>query len=88
MFEEHGDEISDGLQRSMKSNLLPVILTGIGIAWMMLGQRDDGYGSRGGSGRRYPAHRQPQYGSQHIDDAAKTAKAKIDEAKSEVSTET
>jgi len=79
LFKEHGGEISDGLQRSVKRNPLPVILTGIGIAWMMLGQRDDGYGSRGGSGRRYPAYRQPQYGSQHIPSSIQSDTRNVDD---------
>jgi len=61
LFKEHGGDISEGLQRSVKSNPLPVILTGIGIAWMMLGQRDGGSRPRAWDDRGYAAYPQPRY---------------------------
>lgn len=66
LFKEHGGDIADGLQRSVKSNPLPVILTGIGIAWMMLGQREERYSTRRSSLRGYNEFSQPDYDLRHL----------------------
>ena len=46
-FGEHGGDIAQSVGRSIKENPLPLLLTGVGIAWLITSQ------SRG-SGSRYP----------------------------------
>ncbi|MEX1034230.1 MAG: DUF3618 domain-containing protein [Cellvibrionaceae bacterium] len=37
--QDHGREFAESLGNSLKANPLPAVLTGIGLAWMMMGQR-------------------------------------------------
>ncbi len=64
LFREHGGDIASGLQRSVKNNPVPLLLTGVGIAWMMMSQRDDQ--PRNGQYRQYPEFRQPPMDTRYI----------------------
>lgn len=51
-FREHGGEIGASLSRSVRDNPMAVALTGIGLAWLVLGDRS-GSGSRSDRGDPY-----------------------------------
>ncbi len=64
LFREHGGDIASGLQRSVKNNPVPLLLTGVGIAWMMMSQRDDQRGRQPYG--QYPEFRQPPMDTRYI----------------------
>ncbi len=64
LFREHGGDIAAGLQRSARNNPVPLLLTGVGIAWMMMSQRDDR--QRNEHYRQYPEFRQPPMDTRYI----------------------
>lgn len=64
LFREHGGDIASGLQRSVRNNPVPLILTGVGIAWMMMSQREDR--QRTEHYRQYPQFRQPPMDTRYI----------------------
>lgn len=71
LLSEHGGDIASGISRSVKNNPVPLILTGVGIAWMMMSQRDDrqrGEHQRGGYRGQYSEFRQPPMDTRHIPD--------------------
>ena len=68
LFKDHGGDLADGLQRSVKNNPLPLLLTGVGIAWMMMNQRETNQrGSSYYGSDPYPSFRQPSYDTRHFD---------------------
>jgi ElaB/YqjD/DUF883 family membrane-anchored ribosome-binding protein len=52
MAREHGGEFATNLGRSVRNNPMPVILTGVGLAWMMASSNEP----------RAPVHRSAGYG--------------------------
>ena len=64
LFREHGGDIASGLQRSVRNNPVPLLLTGVGIAWMMMSQRDDQ--RRTGHYGQYAQFRQPPMDTRYI----------------------
>lgn len=46
LFSEHGGDFGRSLGRTVRDNPVPLILTGIGLAWLMAGSGDQGRSSR------------------------------------------
>lgn len=68
---EHGGEFGRNLGAQVQANPLPLLLTGVGLSWLILGSRG---GARGGAGSAYtvPSHR--------ASSAASAAKGRIGDA--------
>lgn len=72
LFKEHGGELGTNIGRSVKQNPMPVVLTMVGIGWMIWSQ------AREQSGAAYRDHE--RYGStDETDDYDATAAASIDD---------
>ena len=53
-FSKNGGEVSRNLGRTVRDNPLPLILTGVGLAWLIAGSNRSAEEPRGGLGNTYP----------------------------------
>lgn len=63
-FRDHGSDMAQSLSRSIKDNPIPLLLTGVGIAWMMASQTSSG--SRSAYTNRHERYR-PDYEPHHFE---------------------
>lgn len=61
LFREHGGEMANNLGRSIRDNPVPMILTGVGLAWMALSQNSSRSGSTGRDYGGYRDYRSSMY---------------------------